>query len=291
MVGDLKRLIRPGTTFLVPFVGATLFDWQLQFVLLFYWFEIGVTIARQTVETTFAGRPNSGEGRMVMPAFRRLRSKRGGISLPGPFRSIHPRTAPSVVVGGALSLAIWVIAGTQIVALGGQVNLSAPPLEILLGTPVDSPTVLAGILFGAVGVVVGQLLIFVSNLQARSYEKLSARAIVGLVQILGSIVFLLVFITGLFLSGGELTTVRIPVFVAIVVIRACVDALDEFGMTERYIPNRIKPDTQIGDRDPVASGEGEPRIVWQVNRESLIFARALTNPGRVSRPVAECSSG
>jgi hypothetical protein len=281
MSGSPKRLVRPATTFLVPLVGITLLDWQLRSVLLFYWFEIGVTIARQTVEATFAARPNSEEGRMFMPMFRRLRTKRGAISIPGPFPPVYPRTAPSVVVGGTLSLAIWVIAGTQIVALGGRVDLSAPPLEILLGSSADSPARLAGHLFGVFGIVVGQLSTFVSNVQHRSYEKLSARAIVGPLQILGPTVFLLVFIAGLFLSGGKLPAVRVPVFVGIVVVRACVDALDELGVTERYTPDRLNPDTQIGDRDPVASGEGEPRTVWQADRGSLAFARALTSPGRV----------
>ncbi|ERH13804.1 MAG: hypothetical protein J07HB67_02850 [halophilic archaeon J07HB67] len=136
--GDSGRLLRPATTLLVPVVGVVVFDWRLRFVLLFYWLEIGLTTLRQTVEATFAGRPNSEDGRTLLPAFRKLRTKRGGVSMPGPLPPVYPRTAPAVILGGTVSLAVWLFAGTQIVALGGRVDLSAPPLEILLGTPVDT---------------------------------------------------------------------------------------------------------------------------------------------------------
>lgn len=281
MNGDIRRLVRPATTLLVPVVGVAVFDWRLRFVLLFYWLEIGATVARQTVEATFAGRPNSEAGRMVVPALRRLRSKRGGISTPGSLPQVYPRTAPAVVVGGGVSLAIWVFAGTQIVALGGRVDLSAPLVEIVLGTPVDSPATLVSLLFGVVGVVAGQVSTFVSNTRTRPYHELSARAIVGPLQTLLPVLFLLVFLAGLFFSGGDLTTVRGPVFALAVGGRTFVDVVDELDVLERYVPDRLAPDTQIGDRQPVQSGDGEPRAVWRPDRSSLLFARVLTSPGRV----------
>ncbi|ERH13803.1 MAG: hypothetical protein J07HB67_02849 [halophilic archaeon J07HB67] len=91
----------------------------------------------------------------------------------------------------------------------------------------------------------------------------------------------MVFLAGVFLSGGELTGVRWPVFAVVVAGRTCVDALDELGVIGRYVPDSLEPDNQIGDREPVQSGEGEPRAVWQPDRSSLTVARVSTSPGRV----------
>jgi hypothetical protein len=281
MIGDLKRLVRPATTLLVPVVGVVVFDWRLRSVLLFYWLELGVTVVRQLAEATFAGRPNSEEGRMLAPWFRRLREKRGGIAMPGPLPPMYPRTVPTVFTSAFVALAIWGIIGTQIVALGGPVDLSASPPEILLGTPVDSPDPLLGLLFGATGIVIGQSATFVSNVQNRPYRDLSARAIVGPRQVLGPTLFLLVFFTGLFLSDGNLASVRDPVFAVVVIGRTGVDAAEEFGETERYLPEGLKRDVQIGDRESVPSGDGEPRARWRVHRPSVVCVRMLTSPGRV----------
>jgi hypothetical protein len=281
MTGDRKRLLRPATTLLVPVVGVVVFDWRLRSVLLFYWLEIGVTVVRQSIEATFAGRPNSEEGRMLTPPFRKLREKRGGIAMPGPLPPIYPRTVPTVVTGAFVALAVWGLIGTQIVALGGRVDLSAPPLEILLGTPVDSPGRLLELLVGATGIAVGGLATFVSNVQNRPYQDLSARAIVGPRQVLGPTLFLLIFFAGLFLSDGNLAAVRDPVFAVVVIGRTGVDAAEEFGVTDRYLPEGIERDAQIGERDPVPQGDGEPRARWEVHRPSVVCARMLTSPGRV----------
>jgi hypothetical protein len=281
MIGDRKRLVRPATTLLVPVVGVVVFDWRLRSVLLFYWLEVGVTVVRQSIEATFAGRPNSEEGRMLTPPFRKLREKRGGIAMPGPLPPIYPRTVPTVVTGAFVALAVWGLIGTQIVALGGRVDLSAPPLEILLGAPVDSPGRLLELLFGATGIVVGGLATFVSNIQNRPYRDLSARAIVGPRQILGPILFLLVFFAGLFLSDGNLAAVRDPVFAVVVIGRTGVDAAEAFGVTDRYLPEGLKRDVQIGERESVPSGDGVPRARWRVHRPSVVCVRMLRSPGRV----------
>ena len=281
MKSDSRRLVRPATTLLVPVVGVALFDWRLRLVLVFYWLEIGATVVRQTVEATFAGRPNSEDGRMFVPVFRRLRAKRGGVSTPGPLPPVHPRTAPAVVVGGSVSLALWVFAGTQIVALGGRVDLSAPPLEILLGTPVDTPAVLLGFLFGVAGVVVGQLSTFASNLQTRPYRDLSPRAIVGPIQILVPTSFLLIFVTGLFVTDGDLAAANGLVFALAVGGRTLVDVVDELGVFDQYVPDRLHPDTQVGTRESIRLGDGEPQTVWTGDRSSILSARILTSPGRV----------
>ena len=281
MTGDRKRLLRPATTLLVPVVGVVVFDWRLRSVLLFYWLEIGVTVVRQSIEATFAGRPNSEEGRMLTPPFRKLREKRGGIAMPGPLPPVYPRTVPTVVTGAFVALAVWGLIGTQIVALGGRVDLSAPPSEILLGAPVDSPGRLLELLFGATGIVVGGVATFVSNIQSRPYRDLSARAIVGPGQILGPVLFLLVFFAGLFLSDGDLASVRDPVFAVLVIGRTGVDAAEAFGVTDRYLPEGLKRDVQIGERESVPSGDGEPRARWRVHRPSVVWVRMLSSPGRV----------
>jgi hypothetical protein len=281
MIGDRKRLVRPATTLLVPVVGVVVFDWRLRFVLLFYWLEVGVTVVRQSVEATFAGRPNSEEGRMLRPPFGKLREKRGGIAMPGPLPALYPRAVPTVFMSVFVALATWGLIGTQIIALGGQVDLSAPPLEILLGTPVDSPGRRLELLFGATGIVIGQSATFVSNVQNRPYQDLSARAIVGPRQIAGPILFLLVFVAGLFLSDGNLAAVRDPVFAVVVIGRTGLDAAEEFGVTDRYLPEGFKRDVQIGEPDSVPSGDGEPRSRWRVHRPSVVCVRMLTSPGRV----------
>jgi hypothetical protein len=281
MIGDRKRLVRPAVTLLVPVVGVVVFDWRLRSVLLFYWLEVGVTVVRQSVEATFAGRPNSEEGRMLRPPFGKIREKRGGIAMPGPLPPVYPRTVPTVFTGAFVALAAWGLIGTQIVALGGQVDLSAPPLEILLGTPVDSPGRRLELLFGATGIAVGGLATFVSNVQNRPYQDLSARAIVGPRQIAGPILFLLVFFAGLFFSDGNLVAVRDPVFVAVVIGRTGLDAAEEFGVTDRYLPEGLKRDVQIGEPDSIPSGDGEPQARWGVHRPSVVGVRMLTSPGRV----------
>jgi hypothetical protein len=281
MIGDRKRLVRPATTLLVPVVGVVVFDWRLRSVLLFYWFEVGVTVVRQSIEATFAGRPNSEAGRMLRPPFGKLRNKRGGIAMPGALPPVYPRTVPTVFTGAFVALATWGFIGTQIVALGGRVDLSAPPLEILLGTPVDSPGRRLELLFGATGIVVGGLATFVSNVQNRPYQDLSARAIVGPRQIAGPILFLLVFLAGLFLSDGNLAAVRDSVFAVVVIGRTGLDAAEAFGVTDRYLPEGLTRDVQTGEPDAVPPGDGEPRARWGVHRPSIVGVRMLTSPGRV----------
>lgn len=281
MSDRLGRAIRPALTFLVPMVGVVAFDWRLRWILVFYWFEIGVTVLRQCTEAAFAGRPNSDAGRVLFPPLRRLQQKRGAVTVSELLPPVYPRTFPTILLSTVVMFAIWVFLGGQIVALGGSVNFASSPAEILLGVPVDSPASRISLLMGASGVVVGQATTFGSNVRTRPYQELSARAIVGPRQIFGPILFLLVLSTGLFLGGGKLTDVRSLTFVAVIFGRACVDVADEFGLTEQILPESFARDTQVGERDRVPPGDGEPRAQWRPDRRSVLALKVLTSPGRV----------
>ena len=281
MSDNLRRAVRPTLNFLVTVTGVVFFDWQLRWILVFYWLETGLTVFRQCTEAVFAGRPNSEAGRVLFPPLRRLREKRGGLPTLGVLPPLYPRTFPTVLLSATVLFAVWLFIGSQIVALGGTVDFGKRISEIIFGVSINSRSTQISFLLGTGAIVVGQAVTFGSNLRTRPYHELSARAIVGPRQIFGPILFLLVFLGGVFLSGGTLTSVRGPVFAVVVAGRTCVDIGDEFGVMERVLPDSFERDTQIGEQDDVPSGDGEPRARWQTDRQSVVVAKALTSPGRV----------
>lgn len=264
MIDDSKRLVHPATTLLVPVVGVVAFDWRLQFVLVFYWLGVGATAARLGVEATFAGRPNSETGQVLLPAFRRLREKRGGIPTPSSLPPVYPHGLPAAIHGAGSALFVWAIACVGVVAL-------ADPATLLERR--------AAVAFGVVGVVGGEAVTFVSNLRRRPYEELSAAAVFGLRHLLAPLAFLLVVVAGAF-DEGVLGGAQFPLAV-LVLGQTGVDTASEFELSRRLLPARMRRETRIGDRDPIPAGRGEPTATWRVDRRSVVAARALTGPGRV----------
>lgn len=245
-------------------VGIVEFGWQLDLVLLFYWLEIGTGTARLLVEATFAARPNSEVGSVLHPPFRKLREKRGGIQTLGLLPPIHPHALPTAVNAGLFVSLVWLLAGAGVIAFVG-------PAVILRHT--------TAVLLGVVGVTLGELVALSVSLRRRSYADLSPAAVVRLRHVLAPAAFLLLVVVVVFGDGGPVAA-RVPVAV-VVCGRTLVDVARAVELGRRLLPADARRDAQIGDRDSIPAGRGEPTATWRVNRRSVVAARALTGPGRV----------
>jgi hypothetical protein len=261
--GRLNRLVHPATTFLVPMVGIIELGWQLGVVLVIYWLEVGTTAVRLSIETTFAGLPNNETTKLHMPAFAKLREKRGGIPTPGPLPRIHPHGLPAAFHAGSLALVLWVFAGAGVVAIAGLDHLVAQRFDILAG---------------AAGVVVGELVALFLRLRRRTYAELSPGVVFTLRDLLGPCAFLFLILLFTFQDGGPVDP-QLPV-VLVVYGQTIADTIREFGLFKRLLPEVAQPDTRVGERTPVPDGDGEPRARWRTDRRSLACARVVTSPGR-----------
>jgi len=263
-LGRFGRFVHPAATFLVPMVGIVELGWQLDVVLVVYWLGVGTTAARLSVETTFAGRPNSETGRLLHPAFAALREKRGGIPTPGLLPQIHPHGLPAAFHGGSLVLLVWALAGGGVMVLVGPNLFVEHRLDLLLG---------------AAGVVVGELVTFLLHLRRRPYAELSPGAVFRLRHLLAPAAFLSLLLVVTF-QDGEPADAQVPV-VAVVYGQTVADVVREFGLLRRLLPAESRRDAQIGDQTPVPSGDGEPRASWRTHRRSVVCVRMVTSPGRI----------
>ncbi|ERH13806.1 MAG: hypothetical protein J07HB67_02852 [halophilic archaeon J07HB67] len=272
-----RRVAHPTIILATPIVGVTLFGWELASILVFYWVDLGVTIVRQCVEGAFAARPNSEQARVLRPPFRKLRDKRGTVTTRLPTPPVYVRAIPSIVVGASGSLPIWGAIGICLFYVNGNSDIVSFVLSpVSEGLQFDSK-----LLFGVVSTVLGQIVTLSLNVRERDYQTLSPRAVIGPRQAFAPILFFLCVVVSVILAGEDLTAARAPVFVVVVVGRACVDAADEFGVIERYLPGGVH--TLVGKPDPVSTGTGTPHEVWKVDRGSVVFLKMVVAPNPVFR--------
>ena len=127
----------------LPVVGVLALDWTVSTVLVLYWLETGVLVARGGIEGLFAGRPPAAETGGLSP-FEDLADKRGGVVLHDALGPLYPRNVPAAVEALWLVLLVWPLGGIGLSIVGPDRLLapgSAPTVAVALAGIVVSNAV------------------------------------------------------------------------------------------------------------------------------------------------------
>jgi hypothetical protein len=141
-VAGISGEMRAVLTNVVPVLGVAVLGWSAGALLVVYWVEAGVALARGIIQGPFARRDpedmTAGQ-QTIRDSYIPLSSwenKRGGVSI-GPLPPVYPRNMSTVSSSATVALIFWPIAGGLIVATVGT--------EFPIGT----------VLLAVVGVVAG----------------------------------------------------------------------------------------------------------------------------------------
>jgi hypothetical protein len=139
----LTQEVRATLTNLVVVLGVAVFGWSAGALLLVYWVEAGVALARGIIQAPFArrdpGEMTAGQ-QTVRDTYIPLSSwddKSGCVSI-GPLPPIYPRNISTMLTSAVVTLIFWPIAGGLVIAAVGA--------EFPIGT----------VLLAVVGVIAGQ---------------------------------------------------------------------------------------------------------------------------------------
>ncbi|MFD1644655.1 DUF6498-containing protein [Haloarchaeobius litoreus] len=192
----------------LPVVGVLALDWTVSTVLVLYWLETGVVLARGAVAGLFAGRPPATEAGLWAP-FEDLADKRGGIDLPAGLPPVSPGNVPAVVGTLWVLLLLWPLGGVGLAVLGPDRLLAA-------GT--------AGtVALALVGIVLANAVDLADAVRSGRYTDRPVHAAIPRGRILGLLVLLLA--AAAFANPPRDATVSGPplVFVAVVGAKLLVD--------------------------------------------------------------------
>lgn len=244
---DSTRAPRAVLSNLVPVVGVAVLDWSVTALLLVYWIESGVAIARGLFQGLFAQRE---PGDTVVPSLpgSSWSEKRGGVSV-GPLPPIYPRNVHVVFSGIVVLAFFWPLVG-GVVAVAAEAGAGEVPA--------------GSVGLAVVGVLASNLVAAVDYVRNERYADCNVRAAIPQRYVFG------VFLFGI---GGLYALERAAappvVFAAAAAGKLLVD-LFVIG---------FEPSDGLGDwaDDPLErqTPDGEPVAVFRTDRRSLL-ARAPT---------------
>lgn len=243
---DTTRITRAVLANLVAVVGVAVLDWSVTALLLVYWIESGVAIARGLFQGLFAQREPGDTAVPSLPGGS-WSEKRGGVSL-GPLPPIYPRNVHVVFSGIVVLVLFWPV-------VGGVVALAAD--STAGGVPVWSVGV------AIIGVFISNGVAVVDYVRSERYTNCTARSAVPQRYVLG------VFLFGI---GGlyalEQAAAPPVVFAAAAAAKLLVD----------LFVTGFEPDDGLGDWADEPLDEhvpaGEPAAVFRTDRRAL-SVRAL----------------
>lgn len=240
----------------IPVVGVLALDWTVSTVLVLYWLETGVLVARGAVEGLFAGRPPATDPGVRSP-FADLADKRGGLGLHGALPPLYPRNVPTAVSALWLVLIVWPLGGVGLYVVGPD-RLLAP------GT---GPTVAVALL----GIVVTDAVGLVDAVRSGRYDDRPVHAAIPQGRIVGLVA--LVLAAGAFSTPPEGATVAGTslVFGVVVAVKLLVDVGGHLA-TRGSVPvlSRLADRTQTSA--PAASvhvPSGDPTTVVRTDRTAV----------------------
>ena len=246
--------VRAVLTNLVAVVGVAVLGWSAGALLVVYWVEAGVALARGFLQGPFARRDpedlTAGQ-QTIKETYIPLSSwenKRGGVSM-GPLPPIYPRNVSTVLNSAMVTLIFWPIAGGLVIATVGA--------EGPIGT----------VLLAVVGVVVGHTIGLVGYFRNDRYLE----------NTVGSAISRRYTVGVLFLGvGGVFVLSRASPPSVLFLIVAVGKLLADLAVTR--VETSSDPLTEWDEGSHEQAPETEPAAVFETNRRDLLFRAAGIAP-------------
>jgi hypothetical protein len=247
--------VRVALTNFVAVLGVAVLGWSAGALLVVYWVEAGVAIARGIVQGSFARRDpedlTAGQ-QAVRDTYIPLSSwddKRGGVSI-GPLPPIYPRNISTVLNSAMVTLIFWPIAGGLVIAAVGA--------ELPIGT----------VLLAVVGVVAGHAIGLINYFRNDRYAENTVGSAMSRRYTLG------IFVLGI---GGVYVISRASPPSVLLVIVAVGKLLAELAIARAEASNDTLTgwdEESLDDQIP----DVEPTAVFEANRRDLLLRTAGIAP-------------
>ncbi|WP_396613338.1 DUF6498-containing protein (plasmid) [Haloferax sp. S1W] len=251
---------------LVLLAGVFAFGWDPRLVLLLYWFEAGLAVAREATQSLFAALPPSEAykptGTRAPFPLKPLADVHGGVRLVRWLPAIYPRNIPYILLTLFPLVAFWPLGGLLLTGvLGPFVETFVPPATLALG---------------ALAVLVSQVFQLTDWLNSGEYETVAATG--GGSKKYLILVFVLAFVAPFVVGSIEAAGVAQTGLGLVVVGSKSVYDYVELRHPG-FIRSTVFTDETVGEESTVEVPDGEPIAVFSTDRRaefvSSVFSGVL----------------
>ncbi|MFC4247641.1 DUF6498-containing protein [Natribaculum luteum] len=229
---------------LVLFVGVFVFRWDPHLILFFYWFEAGIVVIREVIQSLFAELPPSEEycpsGSKATFPLKELADVRGGLQLTRLLPPIYPRNVPYALMTVIQLIAFWPFGG---LVLTGIATSFVEPLVL--------PSSAA---LGILAIVGHQLIQLVSWFRSSNYKTVAATG--GISKTYLALLFLLAFIAPVIIGAVQTVGVaQVGLSLILIGSKVVYDIL-EFRKP-RFVQSTMFIDETVGEEPTVKIPDGK----------------------------------
>jgi hypothetical protein len=248
---------------LVLLVGVFVFGWNPYLVLLLYWFEAGLAVAREAIQSMFAALPPSEAyrptGTRAPFPLAPLADVRGGVRLTRWLPEVYPRNVPYVLLTLLPLVAFWPLGGLLLTGV-------IPPF-------VESFSAPSTLLVGALAVVFGQTVRLVEWLRSEAYDSVAPTG--GGSKKYLTVVFVFAFVAPAVVGGIETAGVgQVGLGLLVVGTKILYDTVEL--RYPAFVRTTVFTGETVGDESAVELPDGEPNAVFKPDRRAEFASAVFT---------------